>query len=84
MVRLNKPLPLLKIVVDTCAETELPKSSLPNPQIPYLPYDVGFTPGVDLSVEEHIFFRLYCSFRWSSLPRDRGGFVASQEEFHRP
>ena len=83
MVRLNKPLPILKIVVDTFAETELPKSSLSKPQIPYLPYDVGFTLGADLSEEGRIFLRLYCSFRWSSLPRDREESAGFQKGFHR-
>ena len=73
----------MKIVVDTFAETELPKSSLPKPQIPYLPYDVGFTLGADLSVEGRIFLRLYCSFRWSSLPRDHEESAAFQKESHR-
>ena len=79
MVGLDKSLPLLKIVVHTIAETELPKSSLRKPYAPYLLYAVEFTAGAGLSVEGHIFFRLYCSFRWSSLPKDLEESVVSLE-----
>ena len=83
MVRFDKPTLFLKIVVQKSVEIELPKSSLRNPQIPQLLYAVQFTVEVGLSVAGRIFFRLFCSSRWNSLPRDLEGFDTFLEESHR-